>query len=197
MASENKDLLKVLKAAIVNDAPGLAPLLDGPNAAVAISALGKALLGDAEASLAEVTAEAQKGDKLKIVAAEQEVQLRLRQNDAGSLDALAATLEEDKAHLADTQSAREMQIKTHDSTNRWLAFTVSAAFFLIIASLIWWPPKDTGFKDILYTLLGVVATGWANIIGFYFGSSAGSAQKSQTIDAALARSSSNNPPSGA
>ena len=37
----------------------------------------------------------------------------------------------------------------------------------------------------LYTLLGVLATAWANIIGFYFGSSVGSLQKSQTLQASL------------
>lgn len=197
MASDSPDLVKMLKAAILNDAPGLAAILDGANAPVAISALGKALLADAEASLAEVTAEAQKGDKLKIVAAEQEAQLRLRQNDAGSLNAFAAERKAEEAHLADTQAARQKQIDTHDSTNRLLAFAVTAMFFIIIVLLIWKPPPEgSGAKDILYTLLGVVATGWATIIGYYFGSSVGSAQKSQTIDAALTRSSSGNPSSG-
>ena len=37
----------------------------------------------------------------------------------------------------------------------------------------------------LYTLLGVLATAWANIIGFYFGSAVGSLQKSQTLQASL------------
>jgi hypothetical protein len=50
------------------------------------------------------------------------------------------------------------------------------------------PNVDGGVKDLLFTLLGVVATGWANIIGFCFGSSVGSAQKSQTISSALLHS---------
>ena len=48
-------------------------------------------------------------------------------------------------------------------------------------------------KELLFTLFGVVATGWANIIGFYFGSSASSAQKSQTISTALLQKTPTNP----
>ncbi len=42
-----------------------------------------------------------------------------------------------------------------------------------------------GIRDLLFTLLGVVATGWATIIGYYFGSSSGSAQKSLILANAL------------
>ena len=193
----NKDLIKRLSELISNDAPGLAAILNGSNAPLAISALGKALLGDSEASLEAVTAEAQRGDKLKIVAAEQEAQLRLRQSDARPLDALGAGAQEVKAVYADTQAARQRQIDSHDWTNRWLAFMVSGAFFSLIVLLIFGPDTSSrGTRDLLFTLLGVVATGWANIVGFYFGSSAGSMQKSQTIDAVLAHSSAGGQPGG-
>jgi hypothetical protein len=80
-----------------------------------------------------------------------------------------------------------------DLTNQVLAYLVTVAFFALIVLLMFSSaimPKaaiDGGVRDLLFTLLGVVATGWANIIGFYFGSSAGSAQKSQTISSALLR----------
>ena len=85
----------------------------------------------------------------------------------------------------------------HDSTNQVLAYFVTGAFFALIVLLMFSTeimPKattDAGVKDLLFTLLGVVATGWANIIGFYFGSSVGSAQKSQTIRSVLLQG---NPP---
>ncbi len=44
----------------------------------------------------------------------------------------------------------------------------------------------TSSRDLLFTLLGVVATGWATIIGYYYGSSSGSAQKSLALAQALA-----------
>jgi hypothetical protein len=83
----------------------------------------------------------------------------------------------------------------HDSTNQVLAYFVTGAFFALIVLLMFStkviPKDDAGVKDLLFTLLGVVATGWANIIGFYFGSSVGSAQKSQTIRSVLLQG---NPP---
>jgi hypothetical protein len=92
-----------------------------------------------------------------------------------------------------SQNALHSQITVNDSTNRVLAYLVTGAFFglivLLMLSSVVMPNVDGGVKDLLFTLLGVVATGWANIIGFYFGSSVGSAQKSQTISSALLHSS--------
>jgi hypothetical protein len=196
MPDLDPDLLRTLKGLIATDAPQLAALLDGANAAVAVRALGKALLGDAEAPLADVVGAARSADKLKIAAAEQEAQLRLRQSGGGSLAelgaALAAANTAAQQGYQDTADARRRQIATHDQTNQILAYVVTGIFFVLILALIFAQKMglnfpDNGVKDLLYTLLGVVATGWANIIGFYFGSSAGSAQKSQAINDALVR----------
>jgi hypothetical protein len=182
-----------LKNSIAATAPLLASVLDGPNATIAIGALGKALLGDAQASVASVATAAKQADPLKITAAEQEAQLRLRQSNGHSLTDLATTTQDTspdhKETSVDRTSARARQIALHDQTNMWLAYGVTAIFFILILLLIFAPRLkieiDGDLKDLLFTLLGVVATGWANIIGYYFGSSAGSAQKSQAINAAL------------
>lgn len=91
---------------------------------------------------------------------------------------------------ADLTDARARQISLHDTTNRALAFLVTGMFAVVLLALIFcgsW--IERGSRDILFTLLGVLGTGWANIIGFYFGSSAGSQQKSQAISAALTQKS--------
>jgi hypothetical protein len=214
MADQNSDV-KAIQDAIQADAPKLAALLDSTNASIALSTLGKALLGDAEAPAVQIAAIIASADKLKIQAAEQEAQLRLRQNDGGSLDDLVALAREqtlqEKNRLDDTERARQKQVESHDSTNKYLAYWVSIAFFILLLALIalnLFPPGmrdgngkpivlDSPYKEILFTLLGVVATGWANIIGFYFGTSAGSAQKSQTINAALLRSTAKSADGGA
>jgi hypothetical protein len=43
------------------------------------------------------------------------------------------------------------------------------------------PMQNSAYKDILLTLMGVIGTGWAGIISFYFGSSVGSRQQSETL----------------
>jgi len=84
------------------------------------------------------------------------------------------------------------QTASHDQTTRLLAYIVTAMFFLVLAAIIYEGRPmdkpgsvDATFQNLLFTLLGILGTGWANVIGYYFGSSAGSAQKSQTISNAL------------
>lgn len=105
-------------------------------------------------------------------------------------EAIAAPQSDVTPEAVDPVSARQRQIILHDKTNNRLAYGVTAGFFLMII-LLFIPALSInlaeGTKNILFTLLGVVATGWSNIIGYYFGSSAGSNQKSQTIDAMLAK----------
>ncbi len=91
---------------------------------------------------------------------------------------------------------------THDRQNRIdvntataLAFITTILFFAIIFIVILHgigpqtagaQPVQTPERDLLFTLLGVIATGWATIIGYYYGSSSGSAQKSLALAQALA-----------
>src|SRR5713226_1440318 len=140
MASLDADAVKALKGAIATDAPKLAALLDGPNASAVVSALGKSLLGDSEASAVDVTAAVQKGDKLKIAAAEQEAQLRLRQSGGVSLTDLTAADKGEGSPVTpgneDTANGRHDQIETHDTTTKYLAYIVTGAFFVLITLLL-------------------------------------------------------------
>jgi hypothetical protein len=193
MPTLDSTMLTALKSAIGTSAPTLAGLLDGPDAAIPIRALAKTLLGDSEAALPEIVAAAQKSDQLKITAAEQEAQLRLRQSASRSLlDLVPPDAAAPAPVPADPVPAGQAQVATHDATSKWLAYIVTAAFFVLIGLLVYFrhgdPTFDPDVKNLLFILLGVVATGWANIIGFYYGSSAGSAQKSQTISTALLQS---------
>jgi ABC-type Na+ efflux pump permease subunit len=213
MADFDPKMLKTLQDAIASPAPVLAKLLGGANAGIAVAALGKSLLGDAQAALADIVTSAQSPDantKLRVTEAEQEAQLRLSQSQANASLAdlspqvagqlIQATTDQTKVLADDTANARQMQIALHDKTNARLAYIVTGAFFLLIIILIFYGKQiadvagGEGIKDLLFTLLGVIATGWANIIGFYFGSSSGSQQKSQTLSAALLQKPTNSGP---
>lgn len=63
-----------------------------------------------------------------------------------------------------------------------LAVLVTVGLFSIIGFMLVWPIPDTG-HDALLILVGALAAGWTGILGYYFGSSSGSAAKS-----AMARS---------
>ena len=202
-----------LKTLIAADAPILAKLLDGPQAPVALSLLGKTLVNDAEAPLGDIlaTAEANTSDvHLKIAAAEQQGQMRLRQSQEKSdvslaqLDPVVAktlleeSTKQQQAVLDDVEKARQRSIDTHDTTNKTLAYIVTLLFFVLIFTLIFGgrnlvPNDGNGARDILFTLMGVVATGWTAIISFYFGSSSGSMQKSLTLDAIAQKQSAQQP----
>jgi hypothetical protein len=80
-----------------------------------------------------------------------------------------------------TKNARDMQIATRSIVPAALALVVTLGFFGILAAMM------TGHatkSDEMMIMLGSLGTAWTGIIGFYFGSSAGSQHK----DDLLARS---------
>jgi hypothetical protein len=191
MADLNQATLGALKTAIQSDAPPLGAPHDDPGAEQAVASVGKTLLDNPEAPLGDVTQAAQHVDRVKIAAAEKEGQLALSQDHGALLgdvaDSSPSANGPAKLTVKGIENGLQRQIIAHDFTNQVLAYLVTGAFFALIVLLMFSTKAtiDAGVKDLLFTLLGVVATGWANIIGFYFGSSVGSAQKSQAISSAL------------
>lgn len=91
-------------------------------------------------------------------------------------------------------SAHDRQNKSDVRTATYLAYITTILFFALIFTLMLYPKtldpttSATGTtRDLLFTLLGVVATGWATIVGYYYGSSSGSAQKSLALAQALSQ----------
>jgi hypothetical protein len=109
------------------------------------------------------------------------------------------------------EKSRLNQIVSQDFTTAVLAYVTTGGFFVLIGLLLFvsWlgsgilNPADKAalasagvvgaltngpFHDLLNTLVGIVGTAWATIIGFYFGSSSGSRQQMQTLsEVALSR----------
>jgi hypothetical protein len=104
--------------------------------------------------------------------------------------------------------ARLDQIARHNWTATGLAFITTIGFFVLIGVLlvVSWTgggrPAPVGetttgavaaltqgpFHDLLNTVIGIVGTGWATIVGYYFGSSTGSKQKTETLSQVALRS---------
>ncbi len=198
MTPSTMEELKPLADAVRPTSPALASALGGASAGVAVAALARSLLKDAQAAPGDVLKAAQGTDastRNSIVAAEQSCDLRLRQSGSSLADlapdvakaVIDAGVQLQKQGFVDTEGARARQLASHDRVNEVLAYGVSLGFLAVLLALLFGGTyvNQGVYKDLLFTLLGVLGTGWANIIGFYFGSSAGSAQKTQAMSAAL------------
>jgi len=115
---------------------------------------------------------------------EELLKLRLEEN---KLD-----LEELKIYLADTQGARgrEVSIATSDNVPKinkiatpLIAFgTLISTFAIFILMMFGGEMMQSIDRDIVVYILGVLSANSTQVFSYYFGSSVGSAQKSQTID---------------
>lgn len=166
--------MKIDWKTIVNSvAPTLATAVGGPLAGTAISALGEALLGKKDATESEVAA--------VIATGKPETLVQLRQVDADfktKMEALGIDLE--RINAADRASARERETKLQDWTPRVIATLVTMGFFGTLAWLVSVGLPQNGAEAIL-VMLGSLGTAWTQIVAYYYGSSAGSAEKSQII----------------
>ena len=149
-------------------APGIATVLGGPLAGMAVSALSKQLGVKDEVDAV-----------MKAIAADPEAEAKIKQ------------LEHDKfkAILADKNSAREREMAIASSTNApllnkivtpALALGVVSLSFLLFAVLIFVEVKPEA-KDILIYILGVLSAAVTQILSYYFGSSMGSKDKGDQL----------------
>ncbi|WP_165190729.1 hypothetical protein [Caulobacter soli] len=178
--------LENIKTKIAADAPVLSALLGGAMSATALEALGRSVAGDAEATADEVdkALDGATGQTAKVQSAETELLNALAQaapapeavEDFGKrLDTLVS-LEQTAAK--DREGARVRQLQAKDWwTNPLLAILVTLGFFGVIAHALTTPTSN----PLAQTLLGVLGTAWISIIGFYFGSSVGSKEKTAIL----------------
>lgn len=166
------------KSLISTVAPTIATALGGPLAGMATSAVSKALLGKpdgTETEIADTIAKSTDPDiLLKIKQAEQEFAAKMKQLD----------IDVYKIDAEDRASARAREIATKDWMPKVLALLYTVGYFGILG-LMWKftiPPES---KDLINTLFGIISAAQMAIITYYFGSSAGSARKSELIDQAL------------
>lgn len=166
-----KDDWKKLVGAV---APGLATALGGPLAGVAVSAISDKLLGKPDGTEVEVAAAIATGgaDALaKLREAEQAFTVRMRELD----------IDVERVHQADRANARDLAAKTGDVwTPRLLAFLVTGGFFGVLSWLLIGGKPATG-GDALLVMLGALGGAWGSIIAYYYGSSSGSAAKTEML----------------
>lgn len=161
-----------LKGILNSVAPVIASALPGPLGGIARSVL-KDVLGNPDASDAEI--------EKALATANPEVLLKLRQADA-DFSAKMKQLDIDLEKLAaeDRASARAMQIATRSWTPMILAAVVVIGWLAAFGFLVF-RPLPSANADAIMLALGTLNAALTLVLGYYFGSSAGSRNKDETI----------------
>jgi hypothetical protein len=175
MSKFTDGLRKVLGAV---GATGIEMALPGPLGKIATGFLAKALgkAGATEEEIAAAVSTATPEDIVKIKEAEQEFQKFLAENDIKLLE----LDNEDRAN------ARAREIAVRDHMPAVVALIVMAAFAVALLWIMKWGIADTA-KDVVMIMIGVLGAKFGSVVDYFVGSSAGSRNKSDTIDAIVAK----------
>jgi len=155
-------------------APLLGTALAGPLGGAAASFIADKL-GVKEATIEAVTDVLNSGkmtaDQIaSLKLAEIEFEKFLKQN----------AIDLEKVHAGDRDSARKLQTETKSNVPGFLAIGVTFGFFGILLFLLLEGVPATG-GDALLVMLGALGAAWGSVISFYFGSSSGSAAKTEAL----------------
>ena len=172
-------------------APTIAAGLGGPLAGSAVAALESVFgvapdgtTADKQTALAEAISGATPDQLLALKKADQDYQSKMTElgfDNAQEMEKLAA---------GDRDSARKREMEVKDKTPRNLAYLITLGFFGVLTFLMLAKvPAES--RDILNIMLGSLGTAWIATVSYYFGSSAGSAEKTallhQSVPAVVAK----------
>lgn len=170
------------KASLQAVAPGLATALGGPLVGAAVKVLGDALLGNPNASEADVAEAISQGLK-----PEQMVALREAENNF-KLEMERIDFQREQAGLQDVQSARQQTVALAQagSSIGWAPVVISTiitlGFFTCVVLLFvidraW----DERQANLLNTLFGGLLLGFGQVCNYWLGSSAGSKRSGDAV----------------
>lgn len=168
--ADDKDQRKGrLKKAVAKAAPKIAEQLGGPLAGAAVAAVARAIFGKDDAP------EDALADAVERASADQLIALK-KADDAFRIAIRDAAIDEKRIDAADRASARDRQHKMNDWTPSILGALIIGGFFLTLGVMVARklpPGAETEFS----IMLGALATMTAAVVNYFFGSSAGSREK--------------------
>jgi hypothetical protein len=167
------DIGKTLGGILGAIAPTIGTAFGGPLGGMAARAITEALGIDAASSEEQISAAVSNATPEQLLA------LKKADND---FKAQMKSLDIDliKIMAADTANARQMQMTTRDLTPRILAAAVVGGLFGLL-TIMAFHDLPAANKDALMLLLGALNSAFGAVMGFYFGSSASSQKKDDTI----------------
>lgn len=159
-------------------APTLAAAFGGPLAGMAVKTLATQFLGNKDATEQEV--------EQAVLNAEPQALLRLKEIDLEFKKLITdAGIQLEKIAADDRNSARNREIQTHDSwTPRVLATVVVGGFLWCVYAVLSGyvkELKDPMVATLVGTMIGYISAKADQIISYYFGSSASSKAKDDTL----------------
>lgn len=154
-------------------APAIGTALGGPLAGLALKAVATSFGLDESSSEEQVSAAiagATPADLLKLKQADQQFYKDMK--------ALDVDLE--RIAMEDRNSARQREIAVKDNTNRNLAYAYTIGYFGLLGAILHWGVNKE-VETLVNVLLGILTAAQASIMGYYFGSSKGSDEKTKII----------------
>ncbi len=161
-------------------APSIASAVGGPLAGMATKAISEALLGKpdgTEEELAQAATKATPEQLLALKKAENDFALQMRELDI-DLERIAG---------ADRDSARNREIKTKDWTPKLLAGGITVGYFGVLFYMLTHGLPTTGGSEAMLVMLGTLGTAFGGVMAYYFGSSAGSKEKTEAMNRMVAK----------
>ncbi len=161
-------------------APSIASAVGGPLAGMATKAISEALLGKPDGSETELLQAAERATPEQLLAlkkAENDFALQMRELDI-DLERIAG---------ADRDSARNREIKTKDWTPKLLAAGITVGYFGVLFYMLTHGLPTTGGSEAMLVMLGTLGTAFGGVMAYYFGSSAGSKEKTEAMNRMVAK----------
>lgn len=186
-----------LKSFLLNIAPTIATGLGGPLAGTAVQALSNAITGKPDSSEVELAKMVSKGLNPEQVAAIKKVDndfaLAMKEAD---IDLVKVNNAHTEAYLVDTQDARKNNAGNQNvfimgcvillTFATVIALSLYGAYQVLTGGIL---PKDPALVAAVFgfigTLIGYSAANASQVISFYFGSSQGSATKTDALSDAM------------
>ncbi|MEZ5895618.1 MAG: hypothetical protein R3C40_09530 [Parvularculaceae bacterium] len=162
-----------LKRAVAKTAPQIAGALGGPLAGAAVGALARAIFGTDSADEDDLAAAIEMATPEQLVAlkkADYEFRLAIRN----------ANIDEQRIDAGDRASARDRQKAMRDWTPSLLGALIIAGFFITLAAMVSRRLPE-GAETEFSIMLGALATMTAAVVNYFFGSSAGSREKTRLL----------------
>ena len=162
------------KLVVRSVAPALATALGGPLAGTATAAVSNAIFGKPDASeqqIEEALTRADPDTLLKLKEADSNFEVWMGQINV-DLERIAAT---------DRADARTRDIAAKDYAAPVLAGLITVGFFALLASFFFITPPSEA-ETVLQIMLGALGASYLSVVTYYFGSSAGSKQKTELFE---------------